>query len=171
MMNDNEKIYENNGKVFEINDAKLIWCNLCGRAAQYNEDGQRNFNVVLDEDSYNRLKDAGVNVRIRPSRDESAEPQYLLKVNLGYDFRPPVIYIDNGENERELSVGELSIIDDAAMDGTISHVDLSFRASRSRRRTDNYGLSAWLKSMYVRIEEDPIVRRHRARVSGEDVPF
>lgn len=168
-----EKNWENNGKIFEINDAHIIWVNLSGRALQYNEEGRRNFNVLLSKESYDALKDAGVNVRTRPSRDPEGEPQYLLKVNVGYDYRPPVVYIDNGVNERELSVSELGLIDDAAMDGSIAHVDISFRASRSRKRTDDYGLSAWLKSMYVRVNEDPIVRRHRERMdaASEDTPF
>ena len=113
-----------------------------------------------------------MNVHVRPPRNDGENPTYTMKVNVSYQFRAPNIIFGDGQNFRELGEDELHIIDDAEADGTIQHVDLTFRASRSPRRTDDYGNSAYLKSIEVIVDEDPIVKRYNERMmANEALPF
>ena len=161
-----------NNRIIELNNVTLRYCNFAGRQTRYNDAGNRNFNVVLSEEDYQRMLDAGMNVRVRPPRNEGDDPTYLMKVNVSYEYRRPRVIFGDGENFMELDEDSLYMIDDADADGSIVHVDLTFRPSRSSKRTDDYGLSAYLKSIEVVVEDDPIVKRQNERLrKSEEAPF
>lgn len=165
---------ENRNAIYELNNVKVKYCNFAGNEGRFNEAGNRNFTVVLSEEDYIRMNEIGMNVKVHPPLHEGDDPTYTMKVNVSYRYYTPKVIIGDGENFHELDKDELNIIDEAEMDGTIIHVDLTFRTSRSAKRTDNYGLSAYLKSIELIIDEDPIVKRYNARrAKAEDkyTPF
>ena len=165
-----------NNNLIVIEDAHLIFCNLAGRKRQFNEEGKRNFNVLLTEEQAQDMIDQGLHVRTMPPRNEDDEPRYLLKVNVNMDSqRPPKVVLVTSKNQTVLTPGMLVEIDNAAADQSIVKADLSFRAYRSPMRTDSNGASAYLNSLYVTIEEDELAQRYAAKLAqaqeDDSLPF
>lgn len=144
-------------KIIEIENAKIIFRNFRGEERKpYNAKGDRNFNLVLDKDQADILSDEGFNIRVRPSRDEDGEPQYLLSVAVSYKIRPPKIYIVTGKGKRALSedtVGELDYAE-------IRTADLSIRPHAWSMPNGNSGVKAYLNKLYVVLEEDAFEEKY-----------
>lgn len=165
-----------NSNLITIENAHITFCNLAGRKRQFNEEGKRNFNVILTEEQAQDMIDQGLHIRTMPPRDEDDEPRYLLKINVNMDSqRPPKVVLCTKKNQTVLTADMLSEIDNAAADRSIVNVDLTFRPYRSPMRTDSNGSSAYLNSMYVTVEEDELAARYAAKYEqaedDDSLPF
>lgn len=88
---------KNNGKWVDdlvIEDAELIFkSNFRGERRQYNDEGKRNFTVIVPEDRFDvdKMIEDGWNIKISKSKnpDYADEPRYYLKVNVRFDPVPP----------------------------------------------------------------------------------
>jgi NACalpha-BTF3-like transcription factor len=160
---------ETRNNLVTIENAHIVFVNMQGAKQTYNDEGRRNFNVLLSEDQAEAMRDLGINVRARASKYEDGETQNLLKVNVNVNSKyPPKVYMMTpGGQLNLLSVDMYPLIDQAAEEHRIENVDLTFRAYKSPLRTDDRGLSAYLNSMVVTIEEDPLLKKYR----GEEAPF
>ena len=153
-------------KIYSVDDAHLIYRNFRGEARMYNNEGDRNFNLLLNESEAKAMEEAGFRVKVRPSTDLYDEPRRTMVVKVGYKFRPPKIIVISGRNRYELTeetVGELDYAD-------IEHVDLTVRPSYWRRPDGQSGVTAYLNSMYVTLVEDPYAEKY-AEYTDEDNPF
>lgn len=140
-----------------IENARLIFRNLEGRADRYNKAGKKTFGVVIeDEETAEQLRRDGWNVKVRPPREEGDAPRYHIPVEARYDNYPPKIYIvtdkakvlQDEENLRNLDYAELE------------NVDLTLTPSVW---TDDEGVQhvkAYLKNMYVTIEKDEFADKY-----------
>ena len=163
-----------NNNLIVLENARITFCNLAGRKRQFNDEGKRNFNVILTEEQAQKMIDEGLHVRTLPARDEYSEPRYLLKINANMDSqRPPKIFLCTAKKQTQLDADMLSEVDNAAADQSIVNVDLSFRPYRPPLRTDGNGASAYLNSMYVTIEEDELAERYSKKYeeADDDLPF
>lgn len=154
-------------KLFNIDDAQLIYRNFRGEARMYNNEGDRNFNLVLTEEQAEELGAAGFRVKVRPANDNFDEPRRTIVVKVGYKFRPPKIMVISGHNRYELceeTVGELDYAD-------IEHVDLTIRPSYWRRPDGTSGVTAYLNSMYVTLTEDPYAEKYAQADDEVDEAF
>ena len=82
-----EKYVDSRGRVsYRIRGAKLLYPNFAGTGGQFNDEGNRNFNIELTQDEFDFLTDEGFRPRMREKID--ADPQLLLKVNVKFKDDP-----------------------------------------------------------------------------------
>lgn len=149
----------NKGKI-SFEGARIIFRNFRGEKRRYNDEGDRNFNIVVDEADAEWLRDFGL--RLKPLRNtrEDEDPEYSLKVNVKFDSnRPPRVILVTSRNKtvlNEETVGELDYME-------IENIDLTINMYR-REET----VTAYLHSMYVTPIEDEFESKYADLPDGDD---
>lgn len=142
----------------KIENATIVYKNFAGTRDEYHP-GRRTFHVVLDEEEAAALEADGWNVRTKPSK---ADPEVMfrtLPVEARFDNYPPKIVMIGETSKRVtfLDVSTVGQLDTAA----IKTIDLMISPSKwtAAGRT---GTKAYLKTMYVTIEEDDLDMKYAA---------
>ena len=135
--------------------AKLIFLNFSGKEGQYNRAGDRNFCVLLDPELAATLAEDGWNVKTLRAREEGDEPQQYLQVSVGYKGRPPTIVQISSSGRVHLGEDEVEVLDWV----DILNADLIVRPY-NWEVSGKTGVKAYLKSLYVTIEEDELARKY-----------
>lgn len=152
-------------KNLNIRDAHIFWTNFSGKARQNNPEGKRNFCVYIEDDNVAQLlmRD-GWNVKMDERDPENPKPFINVKVN--FDNRPPKIIQVSSEGKNKLTeqtVGNLDWAD-------IVKVDLSISPYRYDVNGKT-GVSAYLKNMYVTIEDDPFAEEYGMCATDDEEGF
>jgi hypothetical protein len=143
---------------FENKD--IIWRNFSGKAGKFNAEGQRSFNVILNEDEYLTLQADGWNVRVimpKPDQDPDTPPLYILPVKVAFGKRPPVIQVIGNGRRQALTEETVNMLDwteikPAGCDITVNPYNYDVMGKQ--------GVSAYLKAMYVNIVEDHFAAKY-----------
>lgn len=136
---------------------RILFRNFAGKEGQYNREGDRNFAVLLDEKIAEMMDTDGWNVKVlRPREDEEdASPQPYLPVSVNYKGRPPRIVMITSRNRTVLDESQVEMLDWV----DIINVDLIVRPYEWTVNGKS-GIKAYLQSMYVTIQEDPLEAKY-----------
>lgn len=159
-------------RTIKIENAKIFFKNFQGKGSDYNAKGNRNFCLAIDEDMADELKDEGWNVKHRPPRKDDPDKfeQPYIKVNVKYGDYPPRIILINERGKKHLDEDTVGMLDWTR----IKNCDVVVRpynypAMNGRRA----GVSAYLKALYVTIDEDDLERKYSdiPDLDEEELPF
>lgn len=149
-----------------MENVRLIFQNFSGREGPFNQEGDRNFNVVLDYDTGRKMEEDGWHVRWLDPREEGDEPTPYLAVAIAYRkrdgkrvARPPRVVMIGRRNKTELTEDMLDILDSVE----IVKADVIIRPYHWNVNKKT-GVKAYLQEMYVTIEESPLAQKY------EDLP-
>lgn len=144
--------------ILRIENARIMYRNFEGKESKFNAAGNRNFCVIIDDvELAQQLNNDGWNVKVRPPREEGDEPLHYIKVNVSFKFKPPKIV--------SIAGGRQTILDEetvAALDyQDILNVDLEIRPY-NWENANGTGVSGYLKTMYVTVDEDSFASKYAA---------
>lgn len=145
-----------------VRNAQLIFKNFAGKETPMNAEGQRNFGVLIDDDTAETLEKDGWNVKRLKVREEGDTPQAWLPVALKYQgrngkaVRPPEVVLITSRGRTNLPEDFVDVIDQS----DIEKVDLIVRPYEWVMNGGT-GIKAYLKSIYVTIAEDELALEYR----------
>jgi hypothetical protein len=139
-----------------IENAHIIFRNFSGEESKFNREGNKNFCVVIDDpEQAQMLAEDGWNVKILRPREEGDEPTHYIQVTVSYANVPPHVMLIASHNKTILDDESIGTLDFAEF----KNVDLIIRAYQWSINNKS-GVKAYLKSMYVTINEDPLAEKY-----------
>lgn len=141
-----------------LEGVQIIYSNFSGRADDFNREGNRNFNIILDRETGEKMEKDGWAVRWQEPREEGDDPRALLNTIVKFGGRrPPKVVMVTGRGQTILDERTIALLDSAE----ITNVDVIIRPYNWSVGGKS-GVKAYVKSLYVTIEEDPLEAKYGA---------
>lgn len=142
-------------KTFMIEDAQIVFRNFAGKEGQYNREGERNFAVILEPKVAEQMLADGWNVKALTSREEGDPDTPYIQVSVSYKNRPPQVVMITSTARTHLGEDMIEILDWAEFQ-TVDLICNGYDWTVNGKS----GTKAYLKSLYVTIEEDALARKY-----------
>lgn len=140
--------FARDGKLLQIDDARIIFKNFSGEESKFNRAGDRNFAVRIDDTELaDQLIADGWNVTVKPPKEEGDDPYMYIKVKIKFNDRGPKVFLRSGKHVRRLSEQNVGLLDSI----DILRVDLDLRAY-DWEVNGKTGRTAYLDS--INVEQD-----------------
>ena len=154
-MSEQKKVTSN----IHIEGARITRRNFQGKKTDFNDEGQRKFCVLLDDELAEQLKEDGWRVKyFKPREDDPDQYQQpFLSVKVKFNPYPPIAVLINSRGKKKLTEDTIDQLDWSR----IVNCDLIIRpynypAIKGRPA----GVSAYLKAIYVTISEDEFEEKY-----------
>lgn len=136
---------------------RIVFRNFEGKEGPYNKAGDRNFAVLIDENTAKMMAEDGWNIKWLTAREEDeGEPdQAYLPVSIRFDVFPPHVVLVTSGGRTQLDESTIEMLDYAE----ITNVDLIIRPY-TWTVNNKTGMKAYVKTMFVTIEEDELVKKY-----------
>lgn len=142
--------------VIKLENARIKFKNFEGRQVKnngriINDEGKRNFHVILPEELALQLEDAGWNIkRWLPNPEEEPDRvEYSTKIMVNFDgARPPMIVMHTSKGSVEVTKDTAGLLDDAY----IVSCDVAINQHPWESNTGS-GINGYLRTMHAIIEE------------------
>lgn len=152
-----------NAMTVMIEEAQIIFRNFEGKEGQYNRKGDRNFSAILDDKTAQTMLEDGWNVKYLEARDEGDNPVPYIPVAVNFENRPPRITLIASDKRTNITEDMVDILDGV----DIAKCDFVIRAY-NWEVNGKTGVKAYLKTMFVTIEEDELEKKYaRSEVRGD----
>lgn len=150
-----------------IDNAQIRFRNFTGEPTKFDKaGGKRTFSVILDPDMADKLRDDGWNVKSWEP-EGADEPIYHLPVEISYKIYPPKVWMISGNKKTMLQEDTISALQYAEF----TKVQLIIRPY-CWEVNGKSGIKAYVKAMYVTIEEDEFEKEYRNfEDDDEEIPF
>jgi len=149
--------------IITIPNAEIRFRNFTGLAQEYNNEGDRNFCVLISDELADELDKDGWNIRMLKLRDGEVSPQKYLSVSIKYRNKdgskartPPTMVYITSRGQTSLTEDEVEIFDYI----DIAKVDLSIRPYVWSFGGKS-GVKAYVKELYITAEESQLALMYR----------
>lgn len=132
-----------------LEDIVIAFRNFAGKEDVYNREGDRNFAIILDPVTAEKMVEEGWNVKYLKEREEGDGQQPYIQVAVSYKSRPPKIVMFTTRGKTHLSEDEVELLDWADIetaDCILNPYDWAVGGKSGRK--------AYLQALYVKIEEN-----------------
>ena len=154
-----------------LQNKDIIFRNFEGVANRFNNAGDKNFCIIIDEELAGYLQSKGFTIK-HTNGSEDYEPAPYIKIKLGFTRKdgtdnphPPKIFKIDSTGIRQLNKDTVKILDGVRF----TNVDLIFSASPYiDSKTNETRYSAYLSHLYATIEENELEREYNERFAGMD---
>lgn len=155
-----------------IEGADIMFRNFSGKETAYNREGERNFCVRIDDpEQAQKLAEDGWNIKTKEAREEGEEPMSYLQVTVSFKNKPPKVVMvtkRNMTNLDEEAINSLDFADIVTADITIAPYNWTVQPGTKNEKS---GVKAYLKTLYVIIEEDEFAAKYAGREFPGEEPF
>lgn len=157
---------------------QLIFRNFEGAAGKYNNAGDRNFCLIIDEELAAELQAKGWNIKHTKANETRPSVPYI-KIKVGFTLKdgkdnpyPPKIFKITSAGMKLLDKSQVKVLDGSR----ILEADLEFSSyPYIDRDTGETRFSAYLNNLYATIQESALEREYNERFPDaqdpSDLPF
>jgi hypothetical protein len=141
-----------------LENVRIVQRNFAGKEGPYNNEGERNFLVLLDDEIADQMLEDGWLIKRFKVEDENGDRQAFLQVKVFYGLYPPRINMITARGRTPIHEDEIELLDWV----DIRSVDVVLRPN-NWSINGKTGKKAYLKTMYITIEEDPLDSKYADR--------